>query len=62
MAGTRWPPRSPIVDAELVGAWGLSMRWSDGHDTGIYSWAALRDWWDAGLRGPLGPTIRLPDR
>ena len=24
-----------IVDASLVGAWGLSVRWDDGHDTGI---------------------------
>ena len=38
-----WPrPGQPatvtIEDAELVGAWGLSIRWSDGHSTGIYSW------------------------
>lgn len=38
-----------IRDAELVGAWGLSVRWSDGHDTGIYAWARLRDWWDDDL-------------
>lgn len=42
-----------IVDAELVGAWGLSVRWSDGHDTGIYAWARLRDWWDDDLSGEL---------
>ena len=34
-----------IEDAELVGAWGLSIRWSDGHSTGIYSWELLRDAW-----------------
>ena len=44
-----WPrPGQPatvtIEDAELVGAWGLSIRWSDGHSTGIYSWDALRRW------------------
>ena len=33
-----------IDDAELVGAWGLSLTWSDGHSTGIYSWDALRQW------------------
>jgi DUF971 family protein len=33
-----------IEDAELVGAWGMSIRWSDGHSTGIYSWDALRRW------------------
>jgi DUF971 family protein len=58
-----WPPgqRSPlavhpairIVDATLVGAWGLSLDWSDGHGTGIYAWSVLRDWWDAGHDGPL---------
>ena len=38
-----------IVDAELHGNWGLSIRWSDGHDTGIYAWEHLRAWWDAGV-------------
>jgi DUF971 family protein len=42
-----WPlPSSPqpllIVTAELVGAWGLSVTWNDGHSTGIYSWVLLR--------------------
>jgi DUF971 family protein len=46
-----WPrPGSPaeiaVVDAELVGAWGISFRWNDGHDTGIYPWDALRRWCD----------------
>jgi DUF971 family protein len=35
-----------IEDAELVGAWGLSIRWSDGHSTGIYAWELLRRWAD----------------
>jgi len=53
-----WPrPGSPasisIRDAALNGAWGLSIDWSDGHSTGIYAWAALRRWWDAGLDEPL---------
>ncbi|MCZ7526546.1 MAG: DUF971 domain-containing protein [Acidimicrobiia bacterium] len=44
-----WPtPTSPrplrIVDAELVGAWGISLTWNDGHSTGIFSWAVLREW------------------
>lgn len=44
-----WPTsRSPrplkIVDAELVGGWGLSVSWNDGHATGIYSWTMLRVW------------------
>jgi DUF971 family protein len=36
-----------VVDAELHGNWGVSIRWSDGHDTGIYAWEHLRAWWDA---------------
>jgi DUF971 family protein len=35
------------VGAELVGGWGLSIHWSDGHQTGIYAWSILRAW--AGL-------------
>jgi DUF971 family protein len=42
-----WTPRPgkdqpSILDAELVGAWGISIRWDDGHDTGIYAWEYLR--------------------
>jgi DUF971 family protein len=33
-----------LADAELVGAWGISFRWADGHDTGIYPWDALHRW------------------
>jgi hypothetical protein len=29
------------------------LRWSDGHDTGIYSWDVLRRWWDGGLHGAM---------
>jgi DUF971 family protein len=44
-----WPkPNSPqplrAEGAELVGAWGLSIRWNDGHSTGIYAWDVLRAW------------------
>ncbi len=41
------PPRlegAPPLEArgaELVGNWGILIRWSDGHDTGIFSWALL---------------------
>jgi len=31
-----------IVDAKLVGAWGIGFTWNDGHSTGIYSWELLR--------------------
>jgi DUF971 family protein len=44
---TVWPlPGSPqpltIVEAELIGAWGLGFTWNDGHSTGIYNWDLLR--------------------
>lgn len=41
-----------IVDAEFVGAWGISITWSDRHSTGIYSWAYLRRLWLAGAIEP----------
>jgi DUF971 family protein len=42
-----WPLASSprplrIVDAALVGAWGMSITWNDGHSTRIYSWELLR--------------------
>ncbi len=48
-----WPTsRSPlpltIVDAQLVGAWGLQITWNDRHATGIYPWDALRSWCESG--------------
>jgi DUF971 family protein len=47
-----WPaPGAPqpleATGAELVGHWGLSIRWNDGHETGIYAWSILHAW--AGL-------------
>jgi DUF971 family protein len=36
------------IGAELVGNWGLSITWSDGHSTGIYAWGLLRAWADGG--------------
>ncbi|MBK9179085.1 MAG: DUF971 domain-containing protein [Acidimicrobiales bacterium] len=46
-----WPrPGAPdvvaITRAELVGAWGISFVWNDGHATGIYPWDSLRRWAD----------------
>jgi DUF971 family protein len=37
-----------ITDAELIGAWGLGITWSDGHSTGIYPFESLRRWCEAG--------------
>jgi DUF971 family protein len=46
-----WPtPGAPeplrAESAELVGAWGMQIRWNDGHATGIYAWSMLRAWND----------------
>ena len=41
------PGAIEALDAKLVGAWGLMIRWNDGHETGIYAWSILRTW--AGL-------------
>jgi len=32
-----------VDSAELVGNYAIRLRFSDGHDTGIYSWAYLRE-------------------
>ena len=44
-----WPkPSSPrplaALDAQLVGGWGITIEWNDGHNTGIYAWGLLRAW------------------
>jgi DUF971 family protein len=49
-----WPPPGrpapelAITDAQLVGAYGLGVLWSDGHSTGIYPFQSLRRWCEAG--------------
>ncbi len=35
-----------VEAAELVGLWGITFAWSDGHGTGIYPFASLRSWCD----------------
>lgn len=49
-----WPrPGSPqplgVTGAELVGAFGLSITWNDGHSEGIYPFALLSRWTDLGV-------------
>ena len=36
------PTGLSAMSAELHGNWGLAIRWSDGHETGIYGWEMLR--------------------
>jgi len=35
-------PEISINGMELVGNYALKIRWSDGHDTGLYTWEHLR--------------------
>jgi DUF971 family protein len=44
----------PLVatDAELVGNYAIKIRFSDGHQTGLYSWEYLRS---------IDPEVRPPD-
>jgi len=56
-----WPrPGAPrplrALGAELVGGWGITIRWNDGHDTGIYAWGVLRAWRDGDAGAPAAPT------
>jgi len=38
------PPEVTILNAELVGNWGISFAWNDGHGTGIFPFDSLRTW------------------
>ena len=42
-----------VEDAELVGNYAIRLRFSDGHHTGIFSWAYLREI-DPGADRPAG--------
>ncbi len=35
-------PQIAIEEMQLVGNYALKIRWSDGHDTGLYTWPHLR--------------------
>lgn len=42
-----------IVEMSIVGRYALNFRWSDGHETGIYSFRYLRDLCEAEKSQPL---------
>ncbi len=49
-----WPGRGApqpleVQSAELVGAWGMSFAWNDGHEGGIYPFETLRRWGESGV-------------
>lgn len=50
-----------VLDAELVGNYAIRLRFSDGHETGIYSWQYLREI-DPELGHARGPTADEPPR
>lgn len=46
------PAEVKVLHAELVGNWGISFAWNDGHGTGIFPFESLRSWCDT--RDPDG--------
>jgi DUF971 family protein len=46
------PPR--LVGVEPVGLYALQLRFSDGHERGIYPWSLLRELRRDGVEAPLG--------
>jgi DUF971 family protein len=40
--GTATQPDLHIVNVTFAGAWGMTPTWSDGHNTGIYTWEYLQ--------------------
>ncbi len=40
---SRIPEDIHIESMDLVGAYALKIRWSDGHDTGLFTWERLRE-------------------
>ncbi|WP_051242590.1 DUF971 domain-containing protein [Azohydromonas australica] len=43
-----------LVGAEPVGLYALQLRFSDGHERGIYPWSLLRELWRDRAGTPLG--------
>src|SRR5271165_4029492 len=37
-----YQPKPKMVNIDPVGSYAMRIKWSDGHDTGIYSWDHLR--------------------
>ena len=59
------PPDVAPESVALVGGYGLRVRWSDGHDTGIYTFEQLRGACGCGRcrsSSPPGPLVQHPDR
>ncbi|MBX3014556.1 MAG: DUF971 domain-containing protein [Caldilineaceae bacterium] len=54
-------PSTQIAGAELVGNYAIRLRWTDGHDTGIYTFGLLRAVCPCTQCHPAGPPTRLLD-
>jgi DUF971 family protein len=54
-------PSAEIVAAELVGHYAVRFTWADGHNTGIYTFSALRASCPCPLCNPDGPPALLSD-
>lgn len=52
-------PSTQIAGAELVGNYALRLRWTDGHDTGIYAFSLLRAACPCQQCHPEGPPTKL---
>ena len=50
--GANAPQPLAATGADLVGAWGLTITWNDGHSTGIFAWGLLRNWAGLDEHGP----------
>ncbi len=46
------PGQYELANVSLVGNYAMQVSWKDGHDTGIYSWAYLRQLEDSLKRHP----------
>lgn len=55
------PPSIQIADAELVGNYAIRLRWTDGHDAGIFPFTSLRACCPCALCNPDGQPSLLPD-
>lgn len=47
-----------IIDAELVGNYAIRLHFSDGHDTGIYTWQYLFEMDQRDAKGVLAVSVR----
>lgn len=52
-------PSTQIAGAELVGNYAIRLRWTDGHDTGIYAFSLLRAACPCQQCHPEGPPTKL---